>query len=374
MPPESPLADYAWNEATWLCLELDESGRVRRANTAVQTLFGADWDRQPFAARVVNFQGLNLETLIASCARRQRLSVETATPLPETFLFSFFPLPGGGRLVIGEPDLPPAHQIERQMLDITNELSNLSRELAQKNAELERLNALKNEFVGMAAHDLRSPIASILSFSEVLLEESKDLPELQVTGLTHIRRLSTSMLALLNDLLDLTAIEAGRLTLHPKPCNPITLVRDAVEVGRLLGNSKEIIVELEIAPDAPTQTVWDEEKIRQVLTNLISNAIKFSPRNTRVDVRLGSAPGQAAITVTDQGQGIAAGDAASLFKPFSRTRARPTGEEKSTGLGLAIVHRIVTAHGGTVTVASEPDQGAAFHVTLPLAIQEGNPP
>lgn len=98
MPLEAALLDYAWNEASWLFLELDSSGGIRRANAAATALFGTDYDHKPFIARVVHFKGLNLESMMASCARRQRLTVETTTPLPETFLFSFFPLPDAADL------------------------------------------------------------------------------------------------------------------------------------------------------------------------------------------------------------------------------------------------------------------------------------
>ena len=214
--------------------------------------------------------------------------------------------------MIGEPELPSGREIERQMLDITNELSNLSRELAQKNAELERLNALKNEFVGMAAHDLRSPLASILSFSDVLLEDSQSLSEIHVMGLTHIRHLSTSMLEMLNDLLDLTAIEAGCLKLNPRPCEPAALVREAVDMAKLPAHPKAIELCLEIAPASPPTATWDANKIHQVLNNLLSNAIKYSPRGARVEVALAPRPDAVLITVTDHGQGIAAEDVTNL--------------------------------------------------------------
>jgi signal transduction histidine kinase len=248
---------------------------------------------------------------------------------------------------------------------MNNELANLQREMARKNAELSALNAEKNRFLGIAAHDLRSPLGVILTYSEFLEDEAAAvLTAEQRDFVTAIRTTSRFMLRLLDDLLDVSRIEAGRLDLDLQPVELVALLRHNVGLNRVLAGRKRI--EVAFAPEAAAlPVVADAAKLEQVLNNLIGNAIKFSPAGAQVEVRLGADRDRVTITVADQGPGIPQADLPKLFKPFSRTSVRPTGGEKSTGLGLAIVHRIVAGHGGDVRVESEVGRGSRFVVSLP---------
>lgn len=258
---------------------------------------------------------------------------------------------------------------EADLLDdfsrVNNELANLQRDLARKNAELARLNEQKNRLLGMAAHDLRSPLGVIQSYSEFLRDEAAEALEEEQRGFVDaILDASRFMLSLIDDLLDVAQIEAGTLRLELCETDLADLVRHNLVLNRVLAARKDIRVEL-AAPDAPVLVSIDARKIEQVLNNLIGNAIKYSHRGAAVSVAVQSEPDTARIVVRDEGQGIAAADIPLLFQPFSTAGKRGTSGEPSTGLGLAIVRRIVEGHGGQVSLESAPGKGAAFTVSLP---------
>ena len=250
---------------------------------------------------------------------------------------------------------------------VNNELANLQRELAKKNAELENLNRQKNRFLGMAAHDLRNPLCVILVYSEFLETGAANvLNSEQRDFVAAIKRSSESMLKMITELLDVTAIESGHVNLDRLPENLPRLIGRNVILNRLLANKKEIIVEYE-PPVVFPPISCDTGKIDQVLNNLITNAIKFSRRGSIIRVGLTHSNECAIVSVQDQGQGIPAGDLSKLFKPFSKTSTRATEGEQSTGLGLSIVRRIVEAHGGHIWVESEVGTGSTFFFSLPIA-------
>lgn len=261
-------------------------------------------------------------------------------------------------------------EVYEELTQINNELAAAQRELAKKNAELARLNEQKNLFLGIAAHDLRNPLGVILAFSGFLKDEAANrlTPE-QLEFIHTIERSSSFMLKLVNDLLDISQIEAGRLGLELERADLREIVRRNVALNRTLAERKEIGVEFapqDTAAAATVMTRLDVPKIEQTLNNLIGNAIKFSPRGSRIVVTLEVAGAEAIISIKDEGQGIHSGELERLFKPFTTGRAKTTGGERSTGLGLAIVKRIIEGHGGRISVASEAGKGATFTVALPL--------
>jgi signal transduction histidine kinase len=262
--------------------------------------------------------------------------------------------------------------VYEELSRLNNDMANLQREMAKKNAELQQLNVQKNRLLGMAAHDLRNPLGVILSYAEFLETEAFDaLNEEQREFVTTIKDTSEFMLRLVTDLLDVTAIEAGQLKLDRQPADLVRLIQHNVALNRVLAAKKDIAVEFD-APAACPPFALDAGKIEQVLNNLIGNAVKFSHRGTRVQVRLTGGQDVVTVAVADRGQGIPAADLPKLFTPFSKTSVRSTGGEQSTGLGLAIVRRIVEGHGGRIWVESEVGQGSTFFFALPLA--DGGPP
>jgi signal transduction histidine kinase len=242
-------------------------------------------------------------------------------------------------------------------------------EIKQQANRLALLNEQKNKFLGIAAHDLRNPLASIRGFSELILgDTSRPLSRHQREFVGFIRSLSNEMLQLVNDLLDVSAIESGKVDLNLKCGSLCKTIRDWVRINRIVARKKNITIEDDLTnlPDC----LFDPNRISQVVDNLLSNAIKFSYPGSKIFVSLrrrDSRNGRAAvISVRDEGPGISAEDQAKLFGEFQKLSARPTAGEKSIGLGLSIVKKIVEAHNGTITVDSTPGCGATFHVVLPL--------
>jgi two-component system, OmpR family, sensor kinase len=249
---------------------------------------------------------------------------------------------------------------------LNNELVNLQREMAKRNAELERLNEQKNSLLGMAAHDLRTPLGVIFSYAQFLESEAGAVLNAdQLEFVTTIKDMSEFMLRMVTDILDVTAIEAGQLKLDRHPEDLAGLLERNVTLNRVLANRKGIALEFDRPAVLPKVSI-DAGKVEQVLNNLISNAIKFSHRGTLVRIRLTCTDEAVTVAVQDHGQGIPAADFSKLFKAFSQTSVRSTAGEQSTGLGLAIVRRIVEGHGGRIWADSKVGEGSTFSFTLPV--------
>jgi two-component system, OmpR family, sensor kinase len=253
------------------------------------------------------------------------------------------------------------HNFYNQLSRVSDELANAHRELAKQNFELERANRLKNQSLGMVAHDLRNPIASILSYCDLLSEDAG-------VGLTEfvsgVQKSSEFMLQMIDDLLDISSIEADMLRLDRRLSDPHKLLEHNVGLNAGLAQKKHVHVSLQIEGALPRLTL-DEWKIAQVLNNLISNAVKYSPPGTAVEVRAVAEDGGVRISVRDQGPGIAEAERGKLFQPFGRTSLGSTDGERSTGLGLAISRRIVEGHGGRIWVEGQVGAGSVFLFTLP---------
>ncbi len=249
---------------------------------------------------------------------------------------------------------------------LNNELANLQRELAKKNVQLERLNEQKNQFLGMAAHDLRNPLGVIRGFAEYLLEDAAGvLDEEQIEFLGIIQESSDFMLKLVDDLLDVAQIESGKLHLELLPADLVGVIKRNVALNRALAARKEIEIVFEPEKALPVVEV-DAPKIEQVLNNLLSNAVKFSYPGSQIWVRLVREGDEVLLTVEDEGQGIPEDEIGKLFQPFQRTSVQSTAGESSTGLGLAIARRIVNGHGGEIWVESEVGRGSTFYVSLSI--------
>lgn len=247
---------------------------------------------------------------------------------------------------------------------LVTELATQKVEIEKQNDELRQLNELKNKFLGMAAHDLRGPLGNIKLSASLLSEYQDDLPKDEADGiLADIVSQSNYMLALINDLLDVTKIENGKLDLNLTPVLLTSFLSEAATRHNQIAAGKNSRVVLESFP--PVTYNVDAVKLRQVVDNLISNAIKFSPPNSTVRVYIKEQATGWRINVVDQGPGILPADRKKLFQEFAKLSARPTAGEDSTGLGLAITRRIVEAHGGEIGVDSEPGHGANFWFVLP---------
>jgi signal transduction histidine kinase len=237
--------------------------------------------------------------------------------------------------------------------------------LRLSNDQLRELNNQKNEFLGMAAHDLRNPIAVIQNASLVLARyASEDLSEKQQEFLKKIHDTSKFMLELLNNLLDISKIEAGKLELEITKNNYPDFVKKNIEFNRFFSTEKGISIDLVLSDDISLLD-FDKNKIEQVLNNLISNAIKYSHPNTVISVKVQSEKDFVVTRVIDQGQGIQEDELPRVFEAFQKSSTKPTAGEKSTGLGLAIVKKIVEGHQGKIGVESEVGKGSTFFFKLP---------
>jgi signal transduction histidine kinase len=248
---------------------------------------------------------------------------------------------------------------------LNNELVSMQRELAAKNAELARLNALKNQFLGMAAHDLRNPLQNILYYSEFLLDEPEKLDPEQTEFITTIHHQSQYMASLVNDLLDVASIESGKLQLDLQPVDLVKLAQANLNRNRLIAARKNITLDLDT--NSVPMVLLDPSKMEQVLDNLTINAIKYSPLGSHIHICLQTSTEEILLSVKDEGPGIPPAELENLFKPFQRTSVKSTAGEKSTGLGLVIVKHIVTGHGGRIWVESQLGTGSIFYVSIPIA-------
>ncbi|MBC8234121.1 DUF3365 domain-containing protein [bacterium] len=242
----------------------------------------------------------------------------------------------------------------------------LMNQLETHNSRLVELNELKNNFLGIAAHDLRSPISIFKSSVGILLGGVLgEVPESQKDILRKMNVASENMLNLINNLLDYSTIEAGKLELNKEKINLAEYLREIHEEDALLAKGKSINLKLNLESQPP-EIMFDRNRIRQVINNLVSNAIKFSYPETVIILKAETHGEKIKISVIDQGLGIPSDEIHKLFSDFAKTSVQPTGDEKSTGLGLAIAKRIVEAHGGRIWVESQVSKGSTFSFTLPL--------
>lgn len=261
------------------------------------------------------------------------------------------------------------HRSYDEFSRLTNELINLQRELFKKNQELSRLNDQKNQFVGWVAHDLRTPIAVIHGFSDILMEVlSGKIQDEHMRYLSNIHRASEFMRDLVNNILDIAQIEAGKLDLRTDEVDVAALLEQIVAMNAPMAERKSIRLVLEPLPPAPLCSL-DRNKIEQVVNNLISNAVKFSRASTTIRVGIRAEEDAIVLWVADEGQGIPQAERERMFMPFQRTSVQSTGGERGTGLGLAIVQKIVEGHQGKIWVESEVGRGSTFFVRLPLRPQ-----
>jgi len=247
--------------------------------------------------------------------------------------------------------------------DITD-LKQAEMALAKMNEELQELNELKNKFLGMAAHDLRNPLGVIRGMSHMILRSEMD-EETKTDFLTSINEVSDQMLHLIDDLLDVSAIESGNFDLKCEKTDLGALVKDRVEIAAMIAKEKGITIATDDS-EAPAVEL-DPARINQVIDNLLSNAVKFSSPDSTVETAVRPGDGGVELVVRDHGQGIPEHEVGKVFEAFEKLSTKPTAGEKSTGLGMAIVKRIIDAHGGTIAVESTLGEGTTFTVSLPLS-------
>jgi PAS domain S-box-containing protein len=251
-----------------------------------------------------------------------------------------------------------------QQLATALEEARLHAEVEHKSAELESASRHKSEFLANMSHELRTPLNSIIGFSEVLGERLfGDLNAKQEEYLNDICTSGKHLLSLINDILDLSKIEAGRMELDVTTFDLPQAIDDAVALMRERAGQRGIVLQADVA-EAMREIRGDERKIKQVLLNLLSNAIKFTPLDGRVDVRAMQTDGSVEVSVSDTGVGIAPEDQDAVFEEFRQVGASAA-KHGGTGLGLTLCRKFVELHGGTIWLKSQVGSGSTFTFTVP---------
>ncbi len=248
-----------------------------------------------------------------------------------------------------------------RLLASSDKLARANAALGVRNAQMSQATEAKSRFVASMAHELRTPLSAVMGFSELMQAgRAGHVNATQAEYLGIVRSSAGHLLALINEALDLATVEAGQLKLRPEPCEPALVARECVSAVRSLADARDVLIEL----DAPNlgQAWLDPPRLRQVILNFLSNAIKFSHPGGRVAVRLGRDGARLTIAVSDDGIGIAPADQARVFEEFVQLGDRTAA---GSGLGLAVTQRIVQAQGGGVSVVSRPAEGSTFTAWLP---------
>ncbi len=365
--PEKFLKEHINNHSSNILLVFDRNSIILNANQFIKNLTGQ------------NLVGAHLEKVFLSFGKTKPwedipetpeelrlLNITTTDGNPETYYFRFYK-DGEETTAIGELDQREMHALRQSMINLNADLSNKTRELQKKNIELEELNKIKNKFLGIAAHDLRSPLNSILGFCELLTDYNDAFDEYKKGEfLDGIRSSANFMLSLINDLLDVTKIEYGALEINVDFIDINHLFRKVIDVNQMLANKKKIKILF-----SPLNTAFlyplDGLRLLQVMNNLLSNAIKFSETGTTVNVNIKEKEEILQVSVADQGPGIPEDELSLLFKVFSKTSIKSSDGESSSGLGLAICKKIIEKHGGEINVMSKVGHGTKFSFTLPVA-------
>jgi signal transduction histidine kinase len=253
---------------------------------------------------------------------------------------------------------------------ISLENARLYEELGASNARLTQANRLKSQFLASMSHELRTPLNSIIGFSKVLLNRlNGDLTEQQETYIRSVHTCSVHLLQLINDILNISRIESGKVEMNLEEIALHDLVEECVQSSLPLVRGRSLKIEKEIPPELP-RLRGDPTKLRQVLLNLLSNAIKFTAAG-RVLVRVQAEPDRIHVSVADTGIGIQAEDLPRLFEPFQRLENPLARQAGGTGLGLAISKKFIDMHGGRIWAESREKQGSTFHFTLPFMERVG---
>ncbi|MBL8972493.1 MAG: hypothetical protein JNK56_18035 [Myxococcales bacterium] len=247
-----------------------------------------------------------------------------------------------------------------------DELRALNVALEEARRAAEAANRSKTEFLRHISHELRTPLNSVLGHGELLREELAELGQARlVTDVARISDASEHMLALINELLDISRIEAGGLELRVAPQDLGALVHSVAETMRPLVTGQDNTLRVALADGLPTVTS-DGRRLRQVLLNLVGNACKFTERGEITIAAERAGADAVRLVVSDTGIGMTAAQLGRIFVPFVQVDESPERRDRGTGLGLAITRRIVELLGGTITVTSEPGRGSQFSVTLPI--------
>jgi signal transduction histidine kinase len=262
-----------------------------------------------------------------------------------------------------------AEQLEESYSRLEQKVAERTRDLEQKTRELAIASEHKSQFFANMSHELRTPLNAVLGYSELLVDGLYGaIPDKAREVLERIQSNGKHLLGLINDVLDISKIEAGQLTLSVEDYSMKTLVQSVIAATGSLAQNKGLAVTTNIGDDLPTGH-GDERRLTQVLLNIVGNAIKFTDTGS-IDVSAKASNGHFLIDVHDTGPGIPPEHRDKIFEEFQQVDNSSTRQKGGTGLGLSIAKRIVNLHGGDISVDSEVGAGSTFHVVLPVRVAE----
>ena len=355
-------------------IEVDEDGRILTLNAVTEKSFGYSREEllgQPVEVLVpdhirASHAGHRAGYRAHPVTRRMGSGLDlhgrrkNGTTFPVEISLSPVKSEDGFRVTAVIRDITERREIEDRLQAVQ---TSYTRELEFRNREIERANRHKSEFLANMSHELRTPLHTVIGFSELLSEESKGpLNADQKRFIDHIHKDSQHLLALINEILDLSKIEAGKLELRKEPLDIGAMLDDVLSSIRPQCLEKAIAIERHV--DGPLVVDGDRIRVKQILYNLLSNAVKFTPNGGRVQIDASPADGFGRISVTDTGIGIPHEEHESVFDTFHQVGA--PGMREGTGLGLPITRRLVERHGGRIRLESEPGRGSRFTFTIPL--------
>jgi len=254
----------------------------------------------------------------------------------------------------------------RAQQDLENKVEERTRELKSVLDEVKIISKRKSEFISAVSHELRTPLTSIKGYASILLTGKLGvLPEEARIRLEKLNRHSDELTSLVNDLLDISRIESGKVTMKKEPCDLKSIANAIFDLLAVQLKDKQIEASASISPEAAV-AMADAGQLRRVFINLVGNAVKFTPLNGRITIASRKIDKFVQIDIADNGCGIPEPEQESIFEEFYRIDNAINQEVKGTGLGLSLVKRIIEAHGGKIWVASRPGQGSTFSFTLPV--------
>jgi signal transduction histidine kinase/HAMP domain-containing protein len=343
-------------------LEVGEARPITRASVSGRTILDRRMIHEPDLLAVVALDYAD----IAPAIRREGIRTTVGVPLmrEETPI---------GSITAFRTEVKPFSDKQVALLQtfadqavIAIENVRLFNEIQDKTRELEAANRHKDEFLASMSHELRTPLNAVIGFSEVLLERMfGELNAKQEEYLNDILASGRHLLSLINDILDLAKIEAGRMELDLEDFEVAQAIDNAVVLVRERATRKGLALDTALGPALGTVR-GDQRKVKQVLLNLLSNAVKFTPEGGRVEVRAQRADGHIQVSVTDTGIGIAAEDQDAVFEEFRQVGTDYAKKHEGTGLGLTLSRKFVELHGGHITLTSQRGHGSTFTFTLPV--------
>jgi len=256
--------------------------------------------------------------------------------------------------------------LEIRVRERTAELADVNRQLELRNKEVEHANRMKSEFLARMSHELRTPLNSIVGFSDILAEESKGpLNNKQKRFVNHVSAGARHLLQLINDILDVSKIEAGKIEFNPVDFIVFDAIHEVLSVIYPLAGSKKIGIDNIVGKELELR--GDRVRIKQIFYNLLTNAVKFTPEGGRVRIEASHERDFVRFSVSDTGIGIPLEEQSLIFEEFHQGGGTTKNPNQGTGLGLTITKRLVELHGGGIRVESNPGRGSIFSFTLPTA-------